>query len=340
MNSRRYSCWANRSVIPDVDSIFHIKVAGINILNVVDSWIDSETMDLLSQTSPWDMVLWPFQTMREIEVLSPLRAHAATRELPEEWLEQLNILKPRFIVPSSCQFVQEDWSWYNQAFFPISYAIFKKQIESALPDTHVTRMNPSASFILDKSTIQKAESLSWIKPIGQQDLDYQYDSNLKPPSTAETSKRFLALDVKQTERVFSYCRLGLLEKYKLIAQDFDPYFEKSKLWRLSIYDHTGKAEHFFYKLKGKKIELTNDTGGQLSWTTEIPISKLYGALEYGESLTSLYIRINDMVFNPEIEKKIASVDIVEDPLIRCLFNDAFGAYQKAQLVQIKEKNNN
>jgi hypothetical protein len=75
----------------------------------------------------------------------------------------------------------------------------------------------------------------------------------------------------------------------------------------------------------------------LSWTTEIPVSKLYAALELGESLTSMYMRINDAVFDADTEKEIESADIVDDPLIRCLFNDAFGAYQAAQLRRLKEK---
>jgi hypothetical protein len=75
----------------------------------------------------------------------------------------------------------------------------------------------------------------------------------------------------------------------------------------------------------------------LSWTTEIPLSKLYAALELGESLTSLYLRINDALFDAETEADIASADIVDDPLIRCLFNDAIGAYQAAQLRRLKQQ---
>ena len=54
-------------------------------------------------------------------------------------------------------------------------------------------------------------------------------------------------------------------------------------------------------------------------------TKVYlAALELGESLTSMYIRIKDMEFE----------DVVDDPLIRCLFNGAFGAYQLAQLKRL------
>ncbi|UUZ48323.1 hypothetical protein LP420_36545 [Massilia sp. B-10] len=62
------------------------------------------------------------------------------------------------------------------------------------------------------------------------------------------------------------------------------------------------------------------------------MQKLYAALELGESLTSLYLRINEAVFAPQDEAALADAELIEDPLIRCLFNDAFGAYQAAQLL--------
>ena len=105
--------------------MFHIKAEGLNILNVVDSWIDPEALPELASHAPWDMVLWPFQTMREIEVLSPSRAAAVAPQLPEDWIDQLRLLKPRYVVPSSCQFLQESWSWYNNAFLPITYLQFQ-----------------------------------------------------------------------------------------------------------------------------------------------------------------------------------------------------------------------
>ena len=51
----------------------------------------------------------------------------------------------------------------------------------------------------------------------------------------------------------------------------------------------------------------------------------------------MYIRINDCVFDSETENKILDVDIIDDPLIRCLFNKNFGSYQQAQLDRIQLK---
>jgi len=324
----------------DVDSIFHIKVAGLNVLNVVDSWIDDETLELLAKTNSWDLILWPFQTMREIEVITPLRSTSSDRQLPDEWIHQLKILKPKYIVPSSCQFIHEDWSWYNQSFFPISYAIFQQEIEKKIPEICVLRMNPSESFILSKNSMKQGQALSWIVPIGKQDVDYQYDPHLKPPPTSLVAQCFKELTQAEAERVYKYCQDDLLLKYRMLSFEEESYFCQERIWKLSIYDHCGGLVSFYYKIKTNSIELIRpvpDT--ELSWLTEIAISKLYAALENGESLTSMYIRINDIKFSLEIEQIISEVDIVEDPLIRCLFNYSFASYQKSQLERIRSSFN-
>ncbi|MEQ1722671.1 MAG: MBL fold metallo-hydrolase [Pseudobdellovibrio sp.] len=320
---------ANFEIIPrraldaDVDSIFQIRAEGLNILNVVDSWIDFETLDKLAEYSPWDMILWPFQTMREIEVIAPDRAQLPEKELPPEWIEQLKILNPKYIVPSSCQFVMESWSWYNHAFFPVTYRQFAREIELALPDSKIVRLNPSVSVELTP-LLTISDSLSWVKPIGEQDVDYEFIPDLVAPPTSEISKRFSKLTDQQTERVFEYCLLGLLEKYKSLDAPEDIYFETTRLWKLSVYDHTGKSTDFYYNIQNENIEITSQQE-LVDWVTEVPIAKLYAALEQGEALTSMYIRIKNSQFE----------DIVEDPLIRCLFNSVVGAYQTAQLKNLQ-----
>ncbi len=325
-----FEVFPRKALDSDVDSMFQIKAAGLNVLNVVDSWIDPEVLVELAHDAPWDMVLWPFQTMREIEVLSPSRAAPAPSELPEEWIDQLRQLNPRYVVPSSCQFLQESWSWYNRAFFPITYRLFQAEVESALPDARVVRLNPSVSVTLDAQSLQASAPLGWVLPVGEQDVDYRYEGNAAPPHTADIARHFPPLTVAQADTVIGYCQAGLLEKYREMALPPDSYFEKARVWRLTVYDHLGASTHFHYRLEGDRIERAGDDAG-LSWTTEIPTAKLYAALELGESLTSMYMRINDSVFDPDIEEEVASADIVDDPLIRCLFNDVFGAYQAAQL---------
>jgi len=320
----------------DVDSIFHIRAAGLNVLNVVDSWIGPDTLDQLAELAPWDMVLWPFQTMREIEVLSPTRACAAPATLPEEWLEQLALLDPRYVVPSSCQFVQEPWSWYNHAFFPITYGQFQEEVEAALPRARVLRMNPSLSFELERDSLRAAAPLDWVLPLGEQDVDYAYDAGKAAPPTAAIARRFAPLTAAQSERVWDYCRHGMLERYAELEAPCEGYFERARVWRLSVYDHAGAGRHFRYRLDGERMTALADDDGALSWSTELPLAKLYAALESGESLTSMYVRINAARFDAASEAEIATADIVDDPLIRCLFNVEFGAYQAAQLKRIKE----
>lgn len=319
----------------EVDSMFQIKAAGLNVLNVVDSWIDPEALVHLAKDAPWDMVLWPFQTMRELEVLSPSRAASVPPQLPPDWIDQLRLLKPRYVVPSSCQFLQEPWSWYNHAFFPITYLQFKHEIESALPQARVVRLNPSVSVQLDATTLQAAAPLAWVIPVGEQDVDYQYQAGTIAPPTALIATRFAPLTPQQRARVLDYCETGLLEKYREMELPADSYFDKPRIWRLSVFDHTGASTQHHYRVQGDTIAGLASAETALAWTTEIPIAKLYAALELGESLTSMYMRINDVLFDADIEHDIATAEVVDDPLIRCLFNDVFGAYQAAQLLRLQ-----
>lgn len=319
-----------RAMDDEVDSMFQIQAAGMNVLNVVDSWIDDDTLAPLLREGPWDMVLWPFQTMREIEVLAPSRAVAAPPTLPEEWIAQLQALAPRYVVPSSCQFQQEPWSWYNRAFFPITYAQFAREVGAALPAAHLVRLDPSVSVRLDAQGLEAAAPLDWVIPVGAQDVDYAYQGNSAPPSTGEIARHFTALTAEQHALVTDYCRSGLLEKYAQVEAASD-YFDAPRIWRLAVVDHLGVATEYRYRLEGEVAQGAGADAGPLGWSTEIPAAKLYAALALGESLTSMYMRINDMLFDAGTEAALADVDVVDDPLIRCLFSDTFGAYQAAQM---------
>jgi L-ascorbate metabolism protein UlaG (beta-lactamase superfamily) len=323
----------------DVDAIFHINSGGVNVLNVVDAWIHPSTLPKLQKNSQWDMVLWPFQTMREIEVLAPSRvlSSGATGEFPIEWVEYLKALNPKYVVPSSCQFLQESWSWYNHALFPISYAQFEREIAAILPKTRVVRLDPSVSIELSSDMIRSQSSLDWVLRLSQNIVDYDYKPPIKPPTTSEIARHFAALTKEQTNRVYDYCTSELLAKYRSLEPTEDGYFQKARLWHLSVYDHTGCQKHFYYNVGSATIATLAAAPGYLEWSTEVPISKLHAALESGESLTSMYIRINDVVFDPQIEQELERSDIMEDPLIRSLFTGAIGAYQNAQLKKIRSR---
>jgi hypothetical protein len=310
-----------RALDADVDSMFHIRAGGLNVLNVVDSWMDPETLEQLKSCAPWDMVLWPFQTMREVEVIAPSRAEGGAVALPEEWREQLQALAPRYVVPSSCQFQQEPWSWYNHAMFPVTYRQFAQAVGEWLPAARVVRLNPSVSVVLTADALVPAAPLPWVLPVGAQDVDYDYDAAIVPPPTADIARHFAPLTAEQSALALDFCRNGLLEKYREMELPDDSYFATPCVWQLSVYDHAGAVQQFRYQIHGDSIALTGDEEAP-TWATEIPIAKLYAGLALGESLTSMYMRINGAP---------ADADIVDDPLIRCLFNDAIGAYQAAQL---------
>jgi hypothetical protein len=314
----------------DVDSMFQVRAAGLNVLNVVDSWIDDATLACLVDQKPWDLVLWPFQTMREIEVLGPSRAEPAPPALPDEWLEQLRALAPRWVVPSSCQFKLEPWSWYNRAFFPISYARFARDVQAALPQARVVRLDPSMSVSLDALALHPAPPLDWVIPVGPQDVDYAYEGNADAPSTADIARHFPALTAAQWARVLDFCRTGLAERYADTDTAGD-FFDRPRIWQLSLYDDTGACTRWRYRLEDGVATPAADDDGPLGWTTDVPAAKLYAALELGESLTSMYVRINDAVFDAATERDLVDADVVDDPLIRALFSEGFGAYQRAQL---------
>jgi hypothetical protein len=313
-----------RALDAEVDSILQIETGGLNILNMVDSWMDEDTLALLHRQNPWDLILWPFQTMRELEVLCPSRAQALSQELPPEWISQLRTLAPRYVVPSSCQFVQESWSWYNHALFPITYAQFEQEVRAAIPSAQVLRMNPSASVMLSKGSVEKTAALPWVIPVGDQNVDYEFQKDLIPPLTAEVAQKLPALAEEQKQKVYDYCQRGLIQRYQEIGPANDIYFNKDRIWKLSLFDASGEARHFFYKLKDDDLELLESSVAETDWITEVPLSKLHGALFFGESLTSMYLRLIGIQFESEID----------DPLIRTLFNGVFGAYQKAQLLKL------
>lgn len=325
-----------RALDADVDSLFQIRAAGLEVLNVVDSWIDEPTLERLARFAPWDLVLWPFQTMREIEVIAPRGAKPAPDAIPDEWIDQLKRLAPRFVVPSSCQFRMESWSWYNHAFFPVSYERFRRDVEGALPETRVVRMDPSVSFELTKDGLKDSPRLSWVLPGNESGMDYDYRPNLTPPSTAEVARRLPELTSAERAAVRDYCRSGLAERFREIRPVEEGYFLEPRLWRLSIYDQEGTAEHFHYVVSPEGIAAAGADLGAPGWTTEVPAFKLHAALTDGEALTSMYVRLNDVEFPPEIEENVRSADLNEDPLIRCLFEGVFGAYQRGQLRKLTE----
>lgn len=328
----------HRALDEEVDCIFQISSQNLNILNVVDSWIDYDKVKELSEIK-WNLILWPFQTMRELEVLSPSRFEKASTEIPFEWVEQLQSLKPQNLIPSSCQFINESWSWYNHAFYPVSYQSFIKQMQQALPATQIFKLGSGASISLTTNTVNEIAPVDWVKPVGPQEVDYDYQPNFKVPSMQEVAKNFKALSATQKESVQHFCISQLVEKLNKLDFVTEEYFNQPFfLWRLKVYSSQGsEIETYDFKKIENKFEILSKPmkTSEFFWLTEISDTKLWSAVFEAEALTSLYMRINDQQFKPECEKHLKEISLTEDPLVRVLYDDSFASYQKNQLQKIR-----
>lgn len=319
-----------RAFDADVDSMFQIEAGGLRVLNVVDSEIDAAEMDVLARLAPWDLVLWPFQTMRERDALSPSRVGPAERSVPPEWIEQLRALSPRFVIPSACQFRFEEWSWLNRFFFPISYRRFGAEVEAASPSTKVVRLNPGVSVVLSREGLAAAAPFEGVHPVGDQDVDYEFDPGIRAPPVAEIARRFPALTEAESAAVSAFCREGLIARSRERGPSADPFFRRRRRWTLSVYDHRGEVERFHFVVDDGELFPAAGPEALPEWTTAIAAARLHGALFEGESLTSLYARINDGPLDPRAEKEIGDADVLDDPLLRALFNGDVASYQRAQ----------
>ncbi|MCB0370904.1 MAG: MBL fold metallo-hydrolase [Bdellovibrionales bacterium] len=319
----------------DVDCIFHINYLNLNILNVVDSWIDDLTFTKSIEQNIWDLVLWPFQTMRELQVLSPMRQGSAIVEIPPEWIDQLSKMNIRILVPSSCQFKMEDWSWYNKSFFPISYQYFYEIIStiSSLKRTQVYRFEPGGRVKLSESSFEEISPIDWIQVLDSKESDYEFIAD-NVPSSMEFIANHLAHPTEyELQKTLNFCNIEICKQWtNLVPED---YFSKSRLWQLKLYGPNGTSFSFLYEIHASSIRMVFESELQVSWLTEIPLVKVYAALEAGESLTSIYIRINNTIFDSLTESELQNVDLLEDPLLRILYNGQFASYQKAQLKRIK-----
>ncbi len=322
-----------RAFDADVDSLFQIRVGELNILNVVDSLLDSETLSLLKKESPWNLVLWPFQMMRELAVIAPTRTIQEPVKVPDESIDELASLKPHFVVPSSCQFVHEPWSWYNHALFPMTYRQFTDEVHSRVPGTRVVRMDPGTSFLLDGTSFSQTESLKWVQPCGEQNVDFDYQPERLPTSTSEIAKCFPPLSHEERDRVHSYCVTELPRIYRSL--DVPEFFREPRVWLLCLFDEAGKESRFYYRIEMENVELLPTAVESIAWKTEVIITKLFAALERGETMSSMYLRVNDHRFDPRAEEALGEAEVLDDPLIRTLFTGQFGAYQLAQLKDLE-----
>lgn len=330
-----------RALDADVDSIFVVRAAGLNILNVVDAWLDDEILQELAREE-WDLVLWPFQTMREIEVLTPSKMPQAEQLPPPEHLQQLQRLNPRRIITSSCQFRFEEWSWLNAHYFPVSYQTFADEVYRVLPESVVLRLNPGETRVLHKNSFELCGRLNWVVPAGDQNCDYIYEPQSAVPELSHTARHLPDMTSTQKERIADFMSGEALSQWwQRVSDSQDDFFKSGCRWRLSLYDRSGERQDYDFRIQGSELKLISENAVEVlsatapDWHSEIPAVKLWAALMQGESLSSLYMRINDQALNKETEKRRSEVDILSDPLLSYLYNGKFASYQRAQLCRLR-----
>ncbi len=299
---------------PDVDAVYEICAEGLAVLNVVDAWIDPSVLELRKS---WDLVLWPFQTMRELDLLMPTQIAARSdeeiaeaRRLPPEWVEQLTKLNARFVVPSSCQFRFEEWSWANLAYFPITYAQFAREIARS------TRINAGEVFELTPAAFNRIGRLPWVKQMGPQDVDYEYDARIfevarakSDDSTSLSHRGGTGLRSGQAPGSFAQTTTDLASTTAEIARHFPALTA----------DERALVERF---CEGVDVTLFDHEGRSVgNGVTEAIAYKVYRAMIAGEQITSMYLR---------------SEDVDTDELIAKLSQDPLG-YQRAQLKELKKR---
>ena len=192
------------------------------------------------------------------------------------------------------------------------------------------RLNPGNSFLLTQTGSHFTDALPWVHPRGDQNVDYVYSSNVTAPTTAEIARHFPNISGDQQKRIDHFCEHEILQRYIEIGPPHSQYFQKKRLWRLTLVSATEQYS-YYYLICDEFMQRLEAPDRPLGWSTSIPTAKLFSAIEHGETLTSLYLRINETVFDPITELELETVDLLEDPLIRTLYNGVFAAYQKNQL---------
>jgi hypothetical protein len=197
-------------------------------------------------------------------------------------------------------------------------------------------MDPGSSIVLTTDSVNLGSSLPWVCREDQKGVDYCFRPEIPPPSQSEVAQKFPALSPSQYERVIRYCSSELCRIFQNL--EVAPYFSNPKIWALSIYDHAGTQTQFLYKVNSNNLELISENHGPVGWLTEVSFFKLHAAIEFGETLSSMYLRVNDTIFDASVEADLAEMEVLDDPLIRCLFNGKFGAYQREQLKRLRGAN--
>jgi hypothetical protein len=345
-----------RALDTEVDCLLRIEVAGLNLLNVVDAWLDEEMLEYLRVCAPWDLILWPQQVFREMAVLCPSQAAPADTSLPADWQTQLQALQPAIVIPSACQFIHEAWSWWRTAYFPISTRHFMATVREWLPRAEVIPLPPGEGLALTRAPSVEAVRVSrlpWVLPDGPQDVDYHFDPHTPVPGTDEIARHLGPLETEVRDRILHWCTQVLPDLYASLEHG-DDWFDTERRWTLLLWHANGEADMISYRILEKDLQFSairpadatvftatvfTATGDPTDWLTELPAAKLAGALWRGETLSSLYIRINDRTIGTAPPQTGERPDPLQDPLLRVLYENDPLIYQRYQARAIQSRKN-
>jgi hypothetical protein len=172
--------------------------------------------------------------------------------------------------------------------------------------------------------------------------DYEFVSDLVPPTTQSVAEHLPVLNSEQLNIVKNSCAQELIERWLGLESVEDDYMQRPIGWKLRLFlgGKNSTPLEFNYFISEGRITCTESIAvDQITWLTEIPAVKLFNALFLGESLNSIYIRINDMQFSEELEPLVRAADPFADPLLRVLYSRSLIPYQWAQLKKLKSNFN-
>ena len=324
----------------EVDIVIQLTYQNIQILNVVDSWLHPETLADLIKIH-WNLILWPFQLMREIEILTPHRFLGQTDEYPVEPQNQLSQFQTQAVVPSSCQFIFKEFgvekNWQNQFYFGFSYQKFSNLMQQLNPAAAIYRLDPGQSVLVNSQDIKKADSISWIRPMDNKTVDYEFNPDIIIPQMNGYIGHLLSVEIDQIK---NFCENGLIQYFDENGLELFHYFPKGFIWNLQVVGDWQQSYYFQFvadrkNQHGFQVQLVRPvTDSKVQWLTEISAYKLHSALNRSESLSSLEIRINDRNWlwsEGDEFSDLNSPDVVEDPLLGILYSSGELSYQRAQL---------
>lgn len=329
----------HQSQYPDVDQIYEIEVEGLRILNLVDSFPGEASVEYFSKNK-YDLLITPFQCMRELEILCP-QIELDSSVQSADPLQKINILNARYVLAGACQFKFEKWSWLNFHYFKNSYAAFRNAVISSIPFAQPLQLAPLKTMIFNnKELTLEAPRPECIHNSANQAESEDYDFNLNSPvpTTSEVSQHFIHVSDVEFLSLVRFLETILVETYSNLESSDSPYFAGTWNYSITLWNGPNQQVNKYYEVSGSLMELLDKAPAEVHWRSEIVASKLLGAISGLETLSSLYLRLNDPRNEFAPRKDIQFVSPIEDPLIRVLFDDKPFSYQKSQLKILTSRN--